>query len=103
MSNNNGSAFAGLNGNTPFYNIVGAAVMLAGRFWVAIPALAIAGSLVGKRQWPASAGTLPTHTWQFVLWLAAVLIIVGTLSFLPALALGPLVEHLLMDAGTTFK
>jgi len=103
MSNSNGSAFAGLNGNTPFYNILGAVVMLAGRFWVAIPALAIAGSFVGKRQWPAGAGTLPTHTLQFVLWLAAVITIVGTLSFLPALALGPIVEHLLMGAGTTFK
>ncbi|HXX36990.1 MAG TPA: potassium-transporting ATPase subunit KdpA [bacterium] len=103
MANNNGSAFAGLNGNTPFYNLVGAVVMLAGRFWVAIPALAMAGSFVGKRRWPASAGTLPTDTWLFVLWLVTVIIIVGTLSFLPALALGPLVEHFLMGAGTMFK
>jgi len=103
MSNNNGSAFAGLTGNTPFYNVFGAMVMLAGRFWVAIPALAIAGSMVGKKQWPAGPGTLPTDAWQFVLWLVAVLILVGTLSFLPALALGPIAEHLLLQAGATFK
>jgi potassium-transporting ATPase potassium-binding subunit len=103
QGNNNGSAFAGLNGNTPFYNDVGAVIMWLGRFWEIVPVLAIAGSLAAKKKVPASPGTLPTHTGQFVLWLAAVIIIVGALSFLPALALGPIVEHLLLQAGTVFK
>jgi K+-transporting ATPase ATPase A chain len=94
--NNNGSAFAGLNGNTPFYNWTGAVAMLAGRFWLAIPTLAIAGSLGRKKSVPASAGTLPTHTGLFVAFLVAVIIIVGALTFLPALALGPVVEHLML-------
>jgi potassium-transporting ATPase potassium-binding subunit len=100
---NNGSAFAGLSGNTPFYNDVGAVVMWLGRFWEIVPVLAIAGSMAAKKKVPASPGTLPTHTGQFILWLAAVIIIVGALSFLPALALGPIVEHLLLQAGTVFK
>jgi potassium-transporting ATPase potassium-binding subunit len=103
QGNNNGSAFAGLNGNTPFYNDVGAVVMWLGRFWEIVPVLAIAGSLAAKKKVPASPGTLPTHTGQFIMWLAAVVIIVGALSFLPALALGPIVEHLLLAAGTVFK
>jgi potassium-transporting ATPase potassium-binding subunit len=103
QGNNNGSAFAGLNGNTPFYNDVGAVVMWLGRFWEIVPVLAIAGSLAAKKKVPASPGTLPTHTGQFIMWLAAVVIIVGALSFLPALALGPIVEHLLLGAGTVFK
>ncbi len=103
MGNNNGSAFAGLNGNTPFYNDVGGVVMLLGRFWIIIPTLAIAGSLGAKKKVPASPGTLPTHTVQFVSWLVAVIIIIGALSFLPALALGPIVEHLLLYVGTIFK
>lgn len=103
QGNNNGSAFAGLNGNTPFYNLVGAAVMWLGRFWIIAPTLAIAGSMVVKKKVPASSGTLPTHTGQFVLWLITVIIIVGALSFLPALALGPIVEHLLLQGGTMFK
>jgi len=103
QGNNNGSAFAGLNGNTPFYNDVGAVVMWLGRFWEIVPVLAIAGSMAAKKKVPVSPGTLPTHTVQFVLWLAAVVIIVGALSFLPALALGPIVEHLLLQAGTVFK
>jgi K+-transporting ATPase ATPase A chain len=103
MANNNGSAFAGLSGNTPFYNVVGGVVMLLGRLWVAIPVLAIAGSFVGKKKWPASAGTLPTHTIQFVFWLVGVIVIVGALGFLPALALGPIAEHLLLQAGTVFR
>jgi potassium-transporting ATPase potassium-binding subunit len=103
QGNNNGSAFAGLSGNTPFYNDLGAVVMWLGRFWEIVPVLAIAGSLAGKKKVPASPGTLPTHTGQFVVWLAAVIIIVGALSFLPALALGPIVEHLLLGAGTVFK
>ena len=103
MGNNNGSAFAGINSNTPFYNDVGAVVMWLGRFWQIVPVLAIAGSLAAKKKVPASPGTLPTHTVQFVLWLAAVVLIVGALSFLPALALGPIVEHLLLHAGAVFK
>jgi K+-transporting ATPase ATPase A chain len=77
--------------------------MWLGRFWEIVPVLAIAGSLAAKKKVPAGSGTLPTHTGQFVLWLAAVIIIVGALSFLPALALGPIVEHLLLQAGTVFK
>jgi len=94
--NNNGGAFAGLGTNNFFYNLVLGLVMLFGRFWLAIPVLAIAGSLVRKKKVPASAGTLPTYTPLFVAWLVAVIIIVGALSFFPALALGPVVEHLIM-------
>jgi len=95
-SNNNGSAFAGLGTNTPFYNIALGFAMLFGRYWLAIPALAIAGSLVQKKKVPETSGTLPTHTPLFIFWLIAVVIIVGALSFLPALSLGPIVEHLLI-------
>src|SRR5712692_5266009 len=102
MSNNNGSAFAGVNSNTPFYNLVGAVCMLIGRYWLAIPALAIAGSLATKKRIPAGAGTLATHTPLFVFWLIGVVLIVGALSFIPALALGPIVEHLLMGQGAQF-
>ncbi len=94
--NNNGSAFAGLGANTPFYNTALGFAMLFARYWLAIPALAIAGSLARKKKVPASAGTLPTHTPLFIGWLIAVVIIVGALSFLPALALGPIVEHLML-------
>jgi len=93
MGNNNGSAFAGLNGNTPFYNLSGALVMLIGRFWPAVPTLALAGSLAYKNRVPVGAGTLPTHTPLFVSWLISVVIIVGALTFFPALALGPIAEH----------
>jgi len=93
---NNGSAFAGLGVNTPFYNTALGIDMLFSRFWLAIPALAIAGSLARKKKVPAGAGTLPTHTPLFVAWLIAVVIIVGALSFFPALALGPIVEHLMI-------
>ncbi len=96
-SNNNGSAFAGLNANTGFYNVALAIAMLAGRYLLAIPILAMAGSLVLKNKAPAGAGTLPTHTPLFVGWLIAVIILVGALSFLPALALGPIVEQLLIS------
>ncbi len=96
--NNNGSAFAGLNANSPFYNTMLGLVMLVGRYGLAIPVLAIAGSLAGKNRVPAGAGTLPTHTPLFVAWLIGVVVIVGALSFLPALALGPIVEHLLLGA-----
>jgi K+-transporting ATPase ATPase A chain len=92
---NNGSAFGGLSANSNFYNIALGIVMLAARFWTIIPVLAIAGSLVGKKKIPDSSGTLPTHTPLFIFWLAVVVIIVGALSFLPALALGPIVEQLM--------
>jgi K+-transporting ATPase ATPase A chain len=95
-SNNNGSAFAGLGTNTPFYNIALSIAMFFGRYWLAIPALAIAGSLVQKKRVPVTVGTLPTHTPLFIFWLIAVVIVVGALSFLPALSLGPIVEHLMM-------
>jgi K+-transporting ATPase ATPase A chain len=94
--NNNGSAFAGLSANNPFYNLTLGLAMLFGRFGLAIPTLAIAGSLVRKKKIPASAGTLPTHTPLFVIWLIAVVIIVGALSFFPALALGPIAEQLMV-------
>jgi K+-transporting ATPase ATPase A chain len=97
--NNNGSAFAGLGANTPFYNTALGIAMLFARYWLAVPALAIAGSLVCKKKVPASAGTLPTHTPLFIAWLIGVIIIVGALSFLPALALGPVVEHLMIFGG----
>jgi K+-transporting ATPase ATPase A chain len=96
MGNNNGSAFAGLNANTPFYNILGGVVMLFARYWLAIPILAIAGSLARKKLTPASAGTLPTHTPLFVGLLIMIVVLVGVLTFLPALALGPIAEHLQM-------
>ena len=94
--NNNGSAFAGLGANTVFYNTSLGLAMLFARYWLTIPTLAIAGSLVLKKKVPASSGTLETHTPLFILWLIAVVIIFGALSFLPALALGPIVEHLLL-------
>jgi potassium-transporting ATPase potassium-binding subunit len=97
-SNNNGSAFAGLGANTPFYNTALGICMFFARYWLAIPALAIAGSLVQKKKVPASAGTLPTHTPLFVAWLIGVIMIVGALSFIPALSLGPIVEHLMVYA-----
>ncbi len=94
--NNNGSAFAGLGANTPYYNTALGLAMYASRFWLAIPILAIAGSLARKKLVPASSGTLPTHTPLFVVLLASVVVLVGALTFLPALALGPIVEHLQM-------
>lgn len=93
MGNNNGSAFAGLNTNTNFYNLIGALAMLIGRFWIAVPTLALAGSLVRKNKVPIGSGTLPTDTPLFISWLIAVVIIVGALTFFPALALGPIAEH----------
>ena len=92
--NNNGSAFAGLTANTPFYNIALGLAMWFSRFWIIVPVLAVAGSLAGKRASPTTSGTLPTHTPVFVLMLVAVVVIVGALTFVPALALGPVVEHL---------
>ncbi len=97
-SGNNGSAFAGLNANTPFYNTALGIIMFIARYWLAIPALAIGGSLARKKKVPAGAGTLPTHTPLFIAWTIGVVIIVGALGFLPALALGPIVEHLMVFA-----
>ncbi len=97
-SNNNGSAFAGLSANTPFYNGLLGLAMLVGRFWVIVPVLALAGSFARKKHIPAGSGTLPTHTPLFVLLLVAVVIVVGALSFFPALALGPIVEHLMLQS-----
>ncbi len=93
-SNNNGSAFAGLSANTPFYNTALGFAMLFGRYWLAVPVLAIAGALARKKLVPTGAGTLPTHTPLFVGLLVGVVILVGALTFVPALALGPIVEHL---------
>ncbi len=94
--NNNGSAFAGLSANTPFYNTALGLAMLFSRFWLIVPTLAIAGSLAAKKVVPAGAGTLPTHTPLFVALLIGTVLIVGALAFLPVLALGPVVEHLHM-------
>ena len=95
QANNNGSAFAGLSANTPFYNVLGGIVMFGARFWLIVPTLAIAGALARKKTVPASSGTLPTHRPLFVAMLVAVVFVVGALTFIPALALGPVVEHLL--------
>jgi potassium-transporting ATPase potassium-binding subunit len=97
-SNNNGSAFAGLSANTPFYNTALGLCMLFGRYWLAIPVLAIAGALARKKIVPVGAGTLPTHTPLFVGLLVGVVLLVGALTFVPALALGPIVEHLTLIA-----
>lgn len=99
---NNGSAFAGLTGNTPFYNLAGAVAMFIGRFWVIVPAMAIAGSLAVKKTVAASSGTFPTTGGLFVGLLVGVILIVGGLTFFPALALGPIAEHLAMLAGGSF-
>jgi K+-transporting ATPase ATPase A chain len=98
-SNNNGSAFAGLNANTLFYNITTSIAMLAGRFAPALAVLAMAGSLVKKKYVPPSIGTLPTDQLPFIIWLVSVVLIVGALTFFPALALGPIVEHVSMHGG----
>lgn len=99
---NNGSAFAGLKANTPYYDLTLAAGMLIGRFGVIIPALAIAGSLARKKYTPPSTGTFNTDNWLFIILLIAVILIVGALTFFPALSLGPVLEHLLLQAGITF-
>jgi potassium-transporting ATPase potassium-binding subunit len=98
-ANNNGSAFAGLSANTPFYNTALGLAIFFGRYWLAIPVLAIAGALAQKKTVPPGAGTLPTHTPLFVALLVGVVILVGALTYVPALALGPIVEHLNMIAG----
>ena len=99
---NNGSAFAGITGNTLFYNLTGAVAMFVGRFWMIIPAMAIAGSLAAKKTHPPSAGTFPTTGGLFIGLVVGVILIVGGLTFFPALALGPIVEHLAMQSGTLF-
>jgi K+-transporting ATPase ATPase A chain len=100
---NNGSAFAGLSANTPFYNLSGATAMLVGRFWMIIPTMTIAGSLAAKKSIPPSAGTFPTTGGLFIGLLVGVIVIVGGLTFFPALALGPIVEQLAINAGTSFS
>ncbi len=102
QTGNNGSAFAGLSGNIPFYNITGAIAMLIGRFWMIIPMMAIAGALAAKKIVPPSAGTFPTTGSLFVGLTVGVIVIVGGLTFFPALALGPIVEQLAMRAGTLY-
>ncbi len=99
---NNGSAFAGLNANTPYYNVMLGLVMLIGRFGVIVPVLAIAGAMVGKRVSAPGPGTMNTDSALFVFLLIGVILVVGGLTFLPALALGPIVEHFLMNAGQLF-
>jgi K+-transporting ATPase ATPase A chain len=97
--NNNGSAFAGLSTNTPFYNTALGIAMLFARYWLAIPVLAIAGSLARKKIVPSGPGTLATHTPLFVVLLIGTVLLVGALTFIPALALGPVVEHLNLIAA----
>jgi K+-transporting ATPase ATPase A chain len=94
QGNNNGSAFDGLTGNTAFYNVAGAAIMLVGRIGIMIPALALGGSLAAKGVVPESLGTFKTHNPMFVGLLIGVIVIIGGLTFFPALALGPIVEQL---------
>ena len=94
--NNNGSAFAGLSANTPFYNTALGIAMWLGRFWVLVPVLAIAGSLAAKKRAPATAGTMPTHGPLFVVLLVGAVLLIGALTYVPALALGPIVEHLML-------
>jgi potassium-transporting ATPase potassium-binding subunit len=99
---NNGSAFGGLTGNTFFYNLTLASSMFVGRFFMIVPAMALAGSLASKKSIPPSAGTLPTTGGLFVGLVVGVILIIGGLTFFPALALGPIVEHLAMNANTLF-
>jgi K+-transporting ATPase ATPase A chain len=102
MAGNNGSAFGGINGNTLWYNTAGAMTMLVGRFFMIIPMLAIAGNLAKKKYVPPTLGTFPVTTPLFTVLLVGVILIVGALTFFPALSLGPILEHLLMLAGKTF-
>jgi K+-transporting ATPase ATPase A chain len=101
-SANNGSAFAGLGANNDFYNYALAIAMLAGRFGVIIPVLAVSGNLAGKKYSPPSSGTFPTYGATFGILLVSVILIVGALTFFPALCLGPIAEHILMLSGRTF-
>ena len=102
MANNNGSAFAGLNGNSLFFNLTGALVMLIGRFAPAVAALVFAGSIASKKHFRTIAETLPTHRPAFIIWLIFIIIVVGALTFFPVFALGPIIEHILMTQGVTF-
>jgi potassium-transporting ATPase potassium-binding subunit len=99
---NNGSAFAGISANTPWYNVALGLAMLIGRFWMILPVLAIAGALAGKKASPPGLGTLPTGGPLFVLLLIGIIVVVGALTFFPVLALGPIVEHFLAQAGKVF-
>jgi potassium-transporting ATPase potassium-binding subunit len=99
---NNGSAFAGINVNTPWYNLTLGLAMLIGRFMIILPMLAVAGSLVAKKAVPETSGTFPTHGPLFVGLLAGTVVIVGALTFFPALSLSPIVEHFLMHGGQLF-
>ncbi len=101
-ANNNGSAFAGLSANTPFYNTALGLAMFLGRYWIIIPMLAFAGSMVRKQKIQESAGTLSTHTPLFIGWLIAIVVLVGVLNYLPALVLGPVIEHLMLNQGMMF-
>jgi K+-transporting ATPase ATPase A chain len=103
QTGNNGSAFAGLSANTMFFNLSGAVAMFVGRFWMIIPKMAIAGSLAAKKSIPPSAGTFPTTGGLFVGLVIGVIVIIGGLTFFPALALGPIIEQLAMNAGTLFS
>jgi len=100
---NNGSAFGGLNANTPWYNVTIGFDMLCGRFLMMIPMLALAGNLARKKIVPPSPGTFPVHTPLFAILLTGVILIVGALTFFPALSLGPILEHLLLQHGTLFS
>jgi K+-transporting ATPase ATPase A chain len=102
MTNNNGSAFAGLGANIPFYNLLGGLAMWIGRYWIIVPTLALAGSLAAKNRTPASVATLQTHTPIFVGLVIAIILVVGGLNFFPAAALGPILEHYQLLAGQTF-
>jgi K+-transporting ATPase ATPase A chain len=100
--NNNGSAFAGLRTNSVFYNLTLGIAMLIARYALMVPILAMAGSLARKKKTPLGVGTLPTHNPLFIGWLIGVVVIVGALSFLPALALGPIIQQLLLGTGRLF-
>jgi K+-transporting ATPase ATPase A chain len=102
QTGNNGSAFAGLTGNTPFYNVTGGIAMIIGRYGMIVPILALAGSMAAKRRVAPSLGTFPTTGPLFTILLIGVIVIVGALTFFPALALGPIVEQLLQNAGKVF-
>ena len=102
MGGNNGSAFAGISANTPWYNVTLGIVMLAGRFFMTVPALAIAGVLSGKKSVAPGAGTMPTTGPLFVTLLVGVIVIVGALTFFPVLALGPIVEHFVALSGKVY-
>jgi K+-transporting ATPase ATPase A chain len=102
-SENNGSAFAGISVNSPWYNLTLGLAMLFGRFMFIVPLLAVAGSLAAQKKVPSSSGTFPTHGPLFMGLLVATVIVVGALTFFPALALGPIVEHLLMHGGKLFS